>query len=505
MSAPEDNAPEGTPRPREESDATPTADPRPRTLRSPLPPPPQMPGIIPMPELARGDAQAAPPAAPASLPQPHDSMPPAGAALPVESGVAPIASPLDDRSPLPPLSLESDASLLSPRGDRPEIGAPPRPPLAPSGDSPHASVSPRPPLAPQGEGLGVRTPIAGYGQQVERGAWQRRDKVETNDPVEDEEQLHVECGDGWVIVGASRIGRGHLHDGKYREDGLAAAITASGWHLVAVADGGGSYRLARVGAPLAARVAVAAMRTALEEGEGTQRAQRAAEDAERGERLTTEGTEGTEGREGGGRPIADDARGAGDESRARATLVAGMRAARQALDDEAERRRAGGDEALTAAGLRTTLLLALHRTLPDGGQLVAGAQVGDGLIAARAGADGPLHLLGQAETGAVGDETMFLPDVPDEAGDWEGRVRLTRLAGGAGVHLLALTDGVSDDFAPAADHLWRLERPLFTSALAPGHTPVEAAAALCDLLGYERAGSFDDRTLVCVYRRSAAP
>ena len=340
----------------------------------------------------------------------------------------------------------------------------------------------------------MRTPIASYGQRVERGAWQQREKVEANDPSDDEELLHEEGGDGWAIAGASRIGRSHLHDGKYREDGLAAAITAGGWHLVAVADGGGSYRLARVGAPLAAHVAVAAMQAALEEETEKSRrtrSQREAREEEGEERATAEGAEGE-----------------GEESRAQAALVAGLRAARQALYDEAERRRVAGDEAVTAADLRTTLLLALHRMLADGRQLVAGAQVGDGLIAAREGATGDgmgtLHLLGMAETGAIGNETIFLPDVPDEVDEWIRRVRLARLDG-ASVHLLVLSDGVSDDFAPAEEHLWRLERPLLTTALASEHTPAEAAVALRDLLGYERAGSFDDRTLVCVYHRSAAP
>ncbi|HEX6798640.1 MAG TPA: protein phosphatase 2C domain-containing protein [Ktedonobacterales bacterium] len=487
MSALDDNAPQGTPRLSDGSDAPAPADAndRPRTLRSPLPPP-LVPGLVPMPDLPQAGAQVASAPVPAEslpLPLPPGTAPTPGAAPPADPSAVETALSPNDLPPLPPLVPPAPAA--SPRTPR------------------TVAASPASPLEPE-----VTTSIAGYGQQVERGAWQRRDKVETNDPTGDEELLHIEAGDGWAIVGASRIGRGHLHDGKYREDSLTAAITPDGWHLAAVADGGGAYRLARVGAQLAVRAAVAAMRLALVGGTGDAED---AEDAEvrggRGEReqrFTAEETEGTE-EERAERSTAERAEGK-IEVRARAALVAGLRAARRALEEEAERRRAAGDEAVTAADLRTTLLLVLHRELADGSQLVAGAQVGDGLIAAREGSEGALHVLGKPETGAVGDETMFLPDVPDEAGEWEGRVRLVRLdAAGGPMHLLALTDGVSDDFAPAANHLWRLERPLFMSALLPGRPPAEAAAALCDLLGYERTGSFDDRTLVCVYRRRAAP
>ena len=62
-----------------------------------------------------------------------------------------------------------------------------------------------------------------------------------------------------------------------------------------------------------------------------------------------------------------------------------------------------------------------------------------------------------------------------------------------GLCLVIATDGVMDDFMPPygkLENLYEFLRPLYT-ANQPAHW-------LLDWLGYERRGSFDDRTLVAL-------
>ncbi|MBC8254933.1 MAG: protein phosphatase 2C domain-containing protein, partial [Ardenticatenia bacterium] len=88
--------------------------------------------------------------------------------------------------------------------------------------------------------------------------WEDREPTDPTDPVDHTDPRMLEAPDGWRIVGASRRGKMHAHKGIYREDAFAFGET-NGWHLVVVADGGGSCPLSRVGSQLAADTAVATM------------------------------------------------------------------------------------------------------------------------------------------------------------------------------------------------------------------------------------------------------
>jgi Protein phosphatase 2C len=58
------------------------------------------------------------------------------------------------------------------------------------------------------------------------------------------------------IVAASRRGRSHAHEGKFREDDFAVHIDENGWHIIIVADGAGSAKLSREGSRLACQTAL---------------------------------------------------------------------------------------------------------------------------------------------------------------------------------------------------------------------------------------------------------
>ena len=57
-------------------------------------------------------------------------------------------------------------------------------------------------------------------------------------------------GDKRIIV-ASKRGRSHANVGSFRDDDFAYGVNSTGWSIVAVSDGAGSYPLSRVGSRLA--------------------------------------------------------------------------------------------------------------------------------------------------------------------------------------------------------------------------------------------------------------
>lgn len=58
-------------------------------------------------------------------------------------------------------------------------------------------------------------------------------------------------GENFKIIAASRRGRSHAHEAKFREDDFAVSALENGWHVLIVADGAGSARLSREGSRLA--------------------------------------------------------------------------------------------------------------------------------------------------------------------------------------------------------------------------------------------------------------
>lgn len=88
--------------------------------------------------------------------------------------------------------------------------------------------------------------------------------------------------------------------------------------------------------------------------------------------------------------------------------------------------------------------------------LVVTAQIGDGCICAldtSADADSCLRLLGVADSGAFSGETEFLSEKTADAASIAGRTRISR---GVSDIVMLMTDGVADDYYPAAPEMKRL-------------------------------------------------
>ena len=248
----------------------------------------------------------------------------------------------------------------------------------------------------------------------------------------------------WRLTAASRRGKMHAHKGSFREDAFALGA-ASGWNFMVVADGGGSRPLARVGSNLVANTAIESMR----------------QDAHRYEQS--------------GLPI---------ERACRDILENAVHLACEALKKEAAQRETKIDD------FGTTFLAVAHR--PSGDSHILGAlQIGDGLIAGQF-SNQLTEILADPDVGEAASQTLFLTGRPWH--DWIGRIKVYRMEIEP-VMIACMCDGVSDDLVPYSRNLPTLFERL--NEISRDGAPEKK---LLDFLGYEKRGSFDDRTLALIYQ-----
>lgn len=242
------------------------------------------------------------------------------------------------------------------------------------------------------------------------------------------------------IVGASRMGRSHVQAGAFREDAFEVAGSRYGerrWFAVAVADGLGSCPLSRVGARAAAEEAVRRLSIG--------HAQLAASP----------------------RRVASEA----------------ARAAQEAV------RAAATARGVPVEDLSSTLILAAGVETTEG-WVLSTFQAGDGLVAA-ASWSGKLHDLGGVDDHTyTGEVNPLLSREVEET--WAKRFRAVRYRKAPDA-ILAMTDGLADDLIPRDAN-----GPILMAEVGVALGQPEPAAALLRSLDYEKAGSFDDRTLVVV-------
>lgn len=297
-------------------------------------------------------------------------------------------------------------------------------------------------------------------------------------PNEREETRQV---NGWQIVAASIRGKSHAHKGTFRDDSFGLGESGP-WTFVAVSDGAGSSKLSRVSSQLACDEVIKSLKKTF-----TNYVLLA--------------------KPGDMNALSSDL------TRVRAFLVDAARAAQDAVNRELEKRE------LTARDMYATLLVMAHCMWGDQ-EVVAALQVGDGSIGVFHEEDGKNQctVLGDADHGDYSSETRFLI-TPGIEREFANRTKFTikqkiRCIG-------VMSDGVSDDFFPEETNLIQLydSNPIDIDGLTdaqgeplqgvlPGILannelpPPDRAQALVNWLQYEKRGSFDDRTLVLLYRRT---
>jgi hypothetical protein len=235
--------------------------------------------------------------------------------------------------------------------------------------------------------------------------------------------------EGMPIVAARVRGKKHKHEGTHCDDWVEAA-TAGKWTIMAVADGAGSCRFSRVGAKAACRNSVAVLKEALgalelETLEPTDWARDPATNRFKGEKLN----------------IAAEA------------IHKAMRTSYDELNKATEARKTPDYDMVLSRpieprDLSCTLLLTVHVPVMIGGKKydwVMGCQIGDGMIAA-VSKSGTLTLLATPDTGAFSGETEFITsrNKLESSALW-GRTQAVPTDLRA---LMAMTDGVADDYFP---------------------------------------------------------
>lgn len=259
---------------------------------------------------------------------------------------------------------------------------------------------------------------------------------------------HRESEADWHLLAASRRGKLHAHKGSFREDAFALG-SANGWHLVVVADGGGSCSLSRAGSKIAATTAIETMKNTVMDKDFADFTE---------EQLAETGKK---------------------------ALQRGVQEAWYALQAEAEKMTTPLKE------FGTTYLAMIHYPQGPNGHLVGVLQVGDGVVAMEL-VDGTIKVLADPDVGQSASVTLFLTSKRWD--EWLSRVKVYQLPMPPRL-LAAMCDGVGDDFIPYDKLLPNLFKGLNNQVI----TADDPEAMLLKALEYEKRGSFDDRTLALIY------
>lgn len=288
--------------------------------------------------------------------------------------------------------------------------------------------------------------------------------------VKPDDECRSAAEDGMRVVAASRRGRSHAHEAKYRDDEFGFRFAADGWWLVAVADGAGSASYSRRGS----QVAVAAALDKLEELLGV-----------RADAQFLAAASRLKAGDADAQKIV--------KLRLYDVLVGAALAGALAIESEASR------ENEPARSFATTLLLAIHRKVEDA-HFVAGFGIGDGGIALLRLDENEVIPLSVADSGEYAGQTRFLTTVEFASAE-RAIARLHFECVDRFTALVLMTDGVSDaqletDEAFADAGRWRA---LWENDLAPVlSTEGEGASAeerLLRWLDFYTPNNHDDRTL----------
>ncbi len=271
--------------------------------------------------------------------------------------------------------------------------------------------------------------------------WKNIPPEDTSDPADDIKQCAEQVG-RWKLFGASRRGKSHAHSGAYREDDFemgGISPKAPGCWAIAVSDGAGSCRLSRVGAHLCVRTVISLLR--------------------------------------------QDDNALSDPKNALKKAVNG---ALTTLEEEAVKRECDAGE------LSCTLLVLLWKQdSEEAGGTALSFQAGDGLIASF-DENSQLNPLATQDAGAFAGETHFLTSkiVHSTRDDRFKSFRFETPPHG----FLVMSDGIADDLIP-----YEKNGPILVRELHRVLGRENSGEAMVELLGYEKRGSFDDRTLACAF------
>ncbi len=274
---------------------------------------------------------------------------------------------------------------------------------------------------------------------------------------------------GWQIIGASRRGYAHAYEGKYREDDFNIRLVGQEIALVAVADGVGSKALSRRGS----RASVLGA-TNLSEQRLQELVQLVRKDAQN--------------------PMC--------QQEALAILLDALHAARAKVEDRAQKDQIDIDE------LQTTLLVFLAVPCDQRHLFIGSVQIGDGALFVFQPHKGvrlsdKWRCLQQQQIQPSGNEVE--PFTRTNLDTWTRFLQCELLDDTT--FIMGMTDGTADDIEPPRGtpenpdpYPFLYVNDFYQHITSHVLNTPQPAEALLEFLGYRKRSSYDDRTVICLYR-----
>lgn len=217
--------------------------------------------------------------------------------------------------------------------------------------------------------------------------------------------------EGSRLLYVSKRGRSHAHNATYRDDDGKLLVSDSGWSILAIADGGGSYSLSRRGSKLAVEASADALEKVLS--------------GQRGDDLEEAFFKNEELQSKESKDLLD--------KNLKDTMLSAAFTGLHAIKEEAKESNHEMKE------YSTTLLIAAHKNTPNG-DIVVTFWVGDGVIALYT-KEKDIFLLGEPDSGEFAGQTRFLDD-----SFFHDTSRVSIKLVNDFTALILATDGVSDPY-----------------------------------------------------------
>ena len=279
-----------------------------------------------------------------------------------------------------------------------------------------------------------------------------------------EDNSCLESSDGNRLLYASKRGRSHAHVGTYRDDDGKILITESGWSILVVSDGGGSYPLSRRGSEIVVDKSIHALEKVLS--------------GETGIELETAFFKYKENN-------TEELKDALD-SKLKATILSSAYTGFDAIMKEAT------ENSKDIKDYSTTLLMAAHKKTPNG-HLILTFWVGDGVIAVYSQGK-EVSLLGVPDSGEFAGQTRFL-----DGSFFNNTERINIQLVNDFTALILATDGVSDPYFETDEALENVKKwDDFWNLISKNVTDVKienASLKLLEWLDFWSPGNHDDRTI----------
>jgi serine/threonine protein phosphatase PrpC len=296
----------------------------------------------------------------------------------------------------------------------------------------------------------------------------------------DQAAVALPFGDRKLVI-ASKRGRSHAHEGKFRDDSFGCDFDVEkGWGIIAVADGAGSAKYSRKGADIACKAAVSSFR----------------------ELLSGDKIAGLE------EAIAAYLNDPSEDSQKKVSVQFIEQLGKLAFIAQGKIKQEAQENGADIKDYSTTLIFALIKKYTTG-YVISSFWVGDGGIGIYQDAMGEAFVMGIPDSGEFAGQTRFLTMSDIFAnGAYVNRIRFKVVPDFTA--LLLMTDGLTDpkfqtDGNLQKNEYWRQLWQDLGGANDEGArvnfagTPEEVREGLLNWLDFWSPGNHDDRTIAILY------